>query len=52
MPIVVGEFGAERLGEARTAVVLGSLVPLLLAVASSLAGRLMCVRTGACSRTQ
>jgi len=37
VPIVVGGLGADRLNEARTAVVFGSLVPLLLAIASSLA---------------
>lgn len=37
VPIVVAGLGADRLGEARTAVVFGSLVPLLLAIVSSLA---------------
>jgi tyrosine-specific transport protein len=37
IPVVVGHLGRERLGEARTAVVLGSLLPLLLAIGWSAA---------------
>ena len=39
VPVVVGQFGPRRLSKARLAVVVGSLVPMLLAVGLSVAGR-------------
>ena len=39
VPVVVGQFGPRRLSKARLAVIVGSLVPMLLAVGLSVAGR-------------